>query len=125
MSQPAPAISVVLTTFRRPAMLAEAIAGIVSQTYRDFELLVISDGPSAESADVAARMADPRVRHIATAAHAGCPAPARNLGIAHARGGLIAFCDDDDIWEPSKLERQTAQLAAHSRAILSFTGLRN
>ena len=114
-----------ITTRDRPALLARALGGVLAQTGGDLEVIVVSDGPSAADAAIVAEAGDPRAAHASTPSPAGCPAPARNLGIGRARGALIAFCDDDDVWEPVKLERQLAALARNPAAVLCFTGLRN
>jgi glycosyltransferase involved in cell wall biosynthesis len=70
---------------------------------------------------VAARF-DPRVGEYLEVTHAGRPAPARNAGLRAARGELIAFCDDDDLWEPRKLQDQVALMEARRDAVLVHTG---
>jgi len=101
-----PLVSVVVPTHNRPEMLAEALASVRAQTFTDYEVIVISNGESANA------------RRASREAAAGCvflelnegnlPA-ARNHGIAHANGEWIAFLDDDDLWLPTKLERQIAE----------------
>jgi glycosyltransferase involved in cell wall biosynthesis len=100
-----PTISVVVPTHNRPVMLAEAIASVRNQTFTDFEVIVVSNGESAE------------MRRASREAAAGCiyftldegnVSLARNFGVAQASGEWIAFLDDDDIWMPAKLERQLA-----------------
>jgi len=118
-----PRVSVIISTYNRPDYLKETLRSIVSQSFRDLEVLVVSDGPSDRSRAVVEDFRDVRLRYL-DVPHHGRPAPARNAGIANAAGELIAFCDDDDLWEPEKLARQVAALSRH-RAALCFTGLYN
>jgi glycosyltransferase involved in cell wall biosynthesis len=100
-----PAVSVVIPTFRRPALLARALGSVLNQTFGDFEILVVDDGPSEDTASVTAGLADARVRYLPQPRNRGVAA-ARNRGLREARGDLIAFLDDDDEWLPPKLARQ-------------------
>jgi glycosyltransferase involved in cell wall biosynthesis len=120
---PSPRTSVIVSTYRRPSYLRETLRSILAQTWEDFEVLVVSDGPSQEDAAVLRTLADPRLRYLSVP-HQGGPAQARNEGLAHAQGMLIAFCDDDDLWDSRKLEAQVAALA-DGRAALCFTGVAN
>jgi glycosyltransferase involved in cell wall biosynthesis len=98
-----PLVSVILPAYNAEAFVARAIRSVLAQTYRPLELIVIDDG----STDGTRRVIDgfaPEVT-VLTQANAG-PYAARNLGIAHARGPLIAFADADDAWLPDKLARQ-------------------
>jgi len=115
----APLVTVIIPTYQRPGYLKETLEGIVGQTFTDFEVLVISDGPSDADAAVVAGFGDPRLQSLSVEHH-GFPAPARNHGMRLARGEFIALCDDDDIWEPNKLEMQLA-LMRNSDAALCFT----
>ena len=110
---PSPAVSVVLTVHNRPRHLAEAAGSILSQTFRDLELLIVddcSDNPQTQALAKQIAENDPRVRILRRDANGG-PAAARNTGAAQARAKLIAFMDDDDISEPNRLEKQVAFLA--------------
>src|SRR6266404_3543486 len=100
-----PCISVIVPTHNRPEMLAEALASVRSQTFTDYEIIVVSNGESAE------------MRRTSREVAAGCVylefdcgnvSFARNAGIKRASGDWIAFLDDDDIWLANKLERQIA-----------------
>jgi glycosyltransferase involved in cell wall biosynthesis len=90
------AISVVIPTRDRHAMLTDAIASVLSQDFSDFEIIVVDDGVGA--ADFLARRfaATPAIRCADNAR--GGQVRARNLGVSLARGEIIAFLDDDDVW---------------------------
>ena len=100
-----PAVSVVLPTYNRAALLGRAIRSVVAQSYTDFELLVIDDGSTDETSNVVAGFRDRRISYISLAHNTGAGA-ARNVGIRMARGKFLAFQDSDDEWLPSKLAKQ-------------------
>jgi glycosyltransferase involved in cell wall biosynthesis len=96
-------ISIVIPTYNRASFLKEAIDSVLSQTYRDFELIVVDDG----STDDTPKLLLPYGKKIKviTKANKG-PSAARNRGIKAAKGDWMAFLDSDDIWKPDKLEKQ-------------------
>ena len=104
----APRVSVVIPTFNRAELLGRAIRSVLAQTFRDFELIVVSDGSQDNTADVVSAIADARVTLVHLPVSGG-PAKARNAGIARSRGEWVAFLDDDDEWLPTKLEAQLAE----------------
>lgn len=104
-----PLISIIIPAHNGAAYLAEAIQSILDQAYRHFEILVVDNGSNDQTAQIAQFF--PFVRYIySDVAHT---AHARNLGIAHARGDLLAFLDQDDLWMPNKLAKQLAFLKEH------------
>ena len=86
-----PHISVIIPTCDRPEFLQDAVNSVLSQTYQDFELLIVNDGSRPIQ-----HFADPRIR-ILDGKQRGA-VPARNLGVQSAQGDVIAFLDDDDVW---------------------------
>ncbi len=113
-----PLISVIIPTFNRAALLAEAIASVLAQSERDFELLIVDDG----STDGTSALCEPfgqSCRYFYQE-HRGVSA-ARNFGIQQARGKLITFLDSDDLWQKHKLRRQIEWLAAHPHVLLCYT----
>ena len=99
----APAVSVILPTYNRASLLVEAIASVRSQTWEDWELLVIDDGSTDGTREVV-RIGDPRIRWFRQ--DRGGPSRARNRGLREARGKFFAFLDSDDLWMPEKLQLQ-------------------
>ena len=94
-------LSVVVPTHDRPERLREAVRSVLSQDYRSIELVVVDDGSGSSTARTLDELTakDRRivvVRHD----HPLGSAAARNTGLALARGELVAFCDDDDVWLP-------------------------
>jgi glycosyltransferase involved in cell wall biosynthesis len=106
-------VSVVLPFLNAERFLGEAIESVLVQTYLDWELLLVDDGSSDSSAEIALGHAagDRRivyVRHPDGRTH-GLSA-SRNLGIARATGEYVAFLDADDLWLAQKLDRQVKML---------------
>lgn len=99
-----PHVTVVLPTYNRADILPDSIESVLEQTYEDFELIVVDDGSSDETGQVVDGFDDPRLRYIRHETNQGISA-ARNTGIAHARGDIVAFQDSDDEWLPDKLRR--------------------
>jgi glycosyltransferase involved in cell wall biosynthesis len=97
----------VIPSFSRVRFLRRAIESVRNQTFRDWELVVVDDGPSDEIAALVESETDPRIRLVRHAQNRGVAA-ARNTGIAASTGSHVAFLDDDDIWLEHKLERQLA-----------------
>jgi glycosyltransferase involved in cell wall biosynthesis len=116
-----PAVSVVVPTFDRAALLAEALASVLRQSFADLELIVIDDGSSDGTAGMVQSVADPRLRYLPLA-HCGNLSILRNTGIRASRGRLVAFLDSDDLWHEDKLAAQVAFLEAHAEAGFVFSG---
>ena len=118
-----PTVSVVVPTFNRASLLPRAIDSVLAQTFTDFELLVVDDASTDETAEVVRRYADPRVRYLVQPHNTGV-AGARNRGMRAARGDFIAFLDSDDEWMPEKLERQIGLLRGTSPSVgLVYSGV--
>lgn len=119
MSQ-APRVSVVIATRNRVELLGEAIRSVLRQTFREFEVIVCDDG-STDGTEALARSFGPPVRYLKLE-HTGRPGAPRNRGVEAARGELVAFLDDDDLWEPEKLAMQLALLEREPTLGLVYTG---
>jgi glycosyltransferase involved in cell wall biosynthesis len=112
---PDPRVSVVMLTFNRPQFLSRAIESIRFQTLRDWELLVVHDGPNEEIARILADWAqrEPRIRYLRRL-QGGNIANATNHALRLARAPYIAILDDDDNWaDPEKLQKQLSFLDAN------------
>lgn len=105
-----PALSVVIPVHDGARTLARSIESVLAQG-EPVEILVVDDASTDGSAAIAARYPEVRLLGTAGPGPAG-PATARNLGIAAARGALLAFNDADDAWLPDKLRLQLAALEA-------------
>lgn len=107
MSQEGPRVSVVLPARNAEATIIPALKSVVRQTFRDWELIVCDDGSTDGTRQVAESFLSGKgveAWRILALDHGG-PSASRNAGIRSARGEFVAFLDDDDSWEPRKLER--------------------
>jgi glycosyltransferase involved in cell wall biosynthesis len=100
-----PTVSVVIPTRNRPDLVCHAVRSVLAQTYSDFEIVVVVDGPDQATVEALHRLGDARIRVVALPDNVG-GAEARNVGARNARGAWIALLDDDDEWLPRKLELQ-------------------
>jgi len=98
-----PLVSVVIATYNQARYVAAAIESALSQTLRDFEIVVVDDGSTDNTWAVLDRYGV--AIRVVREPNAG-QAVARNRGVAESRGEFIAFLDGDDIWLPEKLDRQ-------------------
>lgn len=115
-----PHISVIMPVYKVREFVAEAVQSVLDQTYTDFELLIIDDCSPDDSIDICKRFDDPRIRIIPHTFNRGL-AGARNTGVRHAAGKLLAFLDSDDVWTKDKLARHVAHLDARAEVGVSFS----
>lgn len=109
-----PLVSVLLPVYNGAAYLAEAIESVLTQTFRDFELLVIDDGSSDESLAIAQSYADARIKVITKTSHQGL-IDSLNQGLELAKGKYIARMDADDISLPTRFEKQVRFMDKHPK----------
>lgn len=113
-------VSVVIPLFNAVDLIRDTVGTVLSQTWKDCELIVIDDGSTDGSGAVVRGFGD-RVRYYAY--ENGGVAKARNRGIALARGRYLALLDHDDLWAPTKLEQQVAVLERRPEVGLVTTGI--
>ena len=101
------AVTAVIPTHDRPAMLSATLGAVLRQRDVDLEVVVVDDGSTRPVQRVVDAAGDERVRVVRHDRGRGVVA-ARNAGVAVASGAWVAFCDDDDLWAPDKLARQLA-----------------
>lgn len=110
-----PRVTVVMAVYNGAQFLEEAIASVLSQTWRDFELIVVDDASTDGSAAILDKVEDSRVRIIRHSVNAGASL-SRNDALVVARGEYIAIMDADDICAPERLARQVEFLDVHPPA---------
>jgi GT2 family glycosyltransferase len=122
---PDPLVSVVIAAYNGATLIRETIDSVRAQTMPDFEIVVVDDCSTDDTAAIVAGIADPRVR-LVRAPRNGGPAVARTLGMVHAQGRFVAGLDQDDLCAPDRFARQLTFLDAHrdvalvTSTILSF-----
>lgn len=116
----APLVSVVITTYNRPDLLPRAVESVRNQTYENVEILVVDDCSATPAASVLE--AGPNLRVVRHEENRGANA-ARNTGIRESSGEFVAFLDDDDTWDPTKLARQVE--AFDEGVVMVYTGSRS
>jgi len=103
-----PLVTVILSTYNWSEVLPYSILSVLNQTFIDFELLVIGDGCTDNSAQIVAGFVDPRVRWINLPKNTGSQSGPNNEGLRQARGSLIAYIGHDDLWSKYHLELLTS-----------------
>jgi len=104
-----PAVSVIIPFYNAQRFLSEAVESVLAQAYRPIEVLLVDDGSTDGSAEIAKGYGGAaRYIHLP---HSGLPSVVRNQGLQCASGELVAFLDADDTWRPGKLRAQVARLS--------------
>lgn len=114
-----PSISVIIPAYNAERTIITTIESVLSQTYSDFELIVINDGSTDNTLNLINEIKDRRLK-VHSFQNAGLPT-ARNRGIKLATGGFISFIDADDLWTPDKLEKQLEALQSRPDAGVAYS----
>ncbi len=115
-------VTTIVPVFNGARYLAETIDSVLSQTWPAIDVIVVDDGSTDDSAAVASRFGA-RVTLVGQARQG--QAAALNHGLALAKGDLVAFLDADDVWNPTKTERQVARFAARADLGYCVTRIRS
>lgn len=115
-----PLVSVIVTTYKREHFLKKTLVSILNQTYKNLEVIVVNDENCSSINSLIQEFKDKRLKLIEMP-HSGRPAVPRNLGMISASGALIAFCDDDDIFLPNKIELQVNAFEKNPQIKLCYT----
>lgn len=115
-----PRVSVIMPVYKVQRFVAAALESVLAQRFDDFELLIVDDRSPDRSVAICEAYRDPRIRIVRHRENRGL-AGARNTGIRHARGELLAFLDSDDCWLPDKLALHVAHLDARPGVGVSFS----
>jgi glycosyltransferase involved in cell wall biosynthesis len=117
MMEQVPLVSAIIAAYNREAYLSDAIESIMNQTYRNLEIIVIDDGSTDNTKEVALRFA-PLVRYYYQPN--GGIAAAWNRGIKLASGDFFAFLDADDLWTDNKIEQQMNVIREDAKLDIAF-----
>ena len=118
-----PRVSVVTPAYNASAYLVQAIDSILSQTFADFELIVVDDASTDQTAAILASYQDPRLRVVRNETNQGI-VRTRNRGMAMARGEFICPFDADDVSLPTKLAKQVTFMDSHPTMVMVGTATR-
>ncbi len=120
-----PQVSVIMPVYDREKYVGAAIDSILEQTFTNFELIIVDDGSTDGTAEIARRYADrdKRIKHVRLPTNKG-EANARNVGIGQARGDFITSMDSDDISLPGRLQQQVEFLQTHAEVDAVGVGTR-
>lgn len=106
VTSPVPLVSIIIPAYNQAHFLVQAIESVLAQTYKNYEIIVVNDGSTDNTAEVAQSFGN-KIRYIYQE-NRGL-AGARNTGISHAAGEYIALLDSDDVWLPDFLEKMIRQ----------------
>lgn len=98
-------VSVIIPTYNRAHMLEKSLKSVLAQTYPWFEVIIVDDGSTDDTAELIKSYKDKRIRYYYREVNQGAAA-ARNYGLTKAENDFIAFEDSDDIWHVDKLKKQ-------------------
>ena len=116
-----PTVSIIIATFNWSSVLRYAIESALRQTFQSFEILVIGDGCTDDSAEVVASFGDPRIVWRNLPANSGNQSAPNNAGLQLARGKYVAYHGHDDIWHPTHLENLVRAIEANE-ADVAYAG---
>src|SRR3989344_8773435 len=115
-------ISVIIPTYNRALMVKRAIESVLAQSYENFEIIVADDGSTDDTKEaLSGYINSGKIKYIFQD-NAG-PGAARNAGIKHAKGELVAFLDSDDEWVPDKLEKQIKIFESRGKDAAVFSNI--
>ncbi len=113
-------VSIIIPVYNRAAVVGRAIESVLSQTYTDFELIIVDDGSTDQLSDTLEMFKDTRIRFVHQPNRG--VSSARNKGVEVARYDYIAFLDSDDEWMTDKLEKQIWFITNSSQYRICYTG---
>jgi len=123
-----PLVSVIVPTYNRRDLIGEALNSVLSQTYRNIEIVIVDDGSSDNTKEYVEKSFGDFVENGTIKyyyiSHSGI-SNSRNVGIEKASGSLLAFIDSDDVWDRDKLKLQVDYLREHPDCLIVGTHFRN
>ena len=116
-----PFVSIIVPNYNKSHFLKRCIDSILAQTYPNFEIIIVDNRSTDDSIELLSSITDNRLQ-IYFIDNEGIIARSRNLGVTLSKFDLIAFCDSDDFWLPTKLESQIRSLTTLTN-IFSYTSI--
>lgn len=98
-------VSVIMPSYNTADYIADSIKSVISQTYQNWELIIVDDCSTDNTDDIVSYFSDNRIKYMKNKKNMGAAAT-RNRALREAKGEWIAFLDSDDLWLPNKLEKQ-------------------
>jgi glycosyltransferase involved in cell wall biosynthesis len=114
-----PKVSVIIPAYNQAEFLREAIRSVLSQTYTNFEIVIVNDASPDHSTEVVREFTDPRVKYFLHKKNHGLAAT-RNTGIRNSTGEIIALLDGDDLFHPDKLQVHVDFLKVHPDISITY-----
>lgn len=105
-------VSIIMPSWNTSKWIGESIKSVISQTYQNWELIIVDDCSTDNTDDIVAAFNDNRIRYIKNEKNSGA-AITRNRALREAKGEWIAFLDSDDVWVPEKLEKMIDFMVSH------------
>jgi glycosyltransferase involved in cell wall biosynthesis len=115
-----PLVSVIIPTYNRAEYVTQAVESVLNQTYSEIETIVVDDGSTDGTAEVLSKYQD-KISYMYQ--ERSERSKARNEGFRHSKGDCIAFLDSDDVWLPTKIEKQVRVLNEQPDVGLVYTGV--
>ena len=115
-----PLVSVIIPTYGHAELILQTLDSVFTQTYQDYEVIVVNDGSPDNTAQILAPLISAGRIQYFEQSNQGVAA-ARNFGIANSKGKYIALLDDDDLWPPGKLEWQVADIESCDAVLVGGT----
>ena len=115
-------VSIITPSYNTARFIAETINSVLAQTYTNWEMIIVDDCSKDDTDAVVSSFADSRIRYLKNEKNSGA-AVSRNRALREAKGKWVAFLDSDDLWEPTKLEKQIAFME-HNDCHFSYTNYR-
>jgi glycosyltransferase involved in cell wall biosynthesis len=118
-------VTTIIPVRNRAKLILRAIKSVLSQTYSSDQIIVVNDASTDDTGNIVSNLAKemPSVELINLQKNVGA-AEARNIGIRHAKFDLVAFLDSDDVWYPTKLEKQVNEFRVDENVVAVFSGSR-
>ncbi|KWT82458.1 glycosyltransferase family 2 protein [Candidatus Magnetominusculus xianensis] len=116
----APLVSIIMPTYNYAGFIGESINSVITQTYRNWELIVIDNYSTDNTEEIVRGFACGQIRYIKFK-NEGVIAASRNVGLKEASGEYVAFLDSDDLWLADKLEKQVSYLNANKDVFMVYS----